>query len=161
MRARWFLMALAHLAVVLLRYPLAPLAVLFRVSRYGQTDNGNGRGVEPRLPDWLSWLDTLDNSLWGDTGHRLRVGDPSRYWSMVRWLWRNGGNGLSYGAFGCQELPALRTGTYSWKTIDGHWLLRKPVRVGRRYIDLFFGWNLLGPKNGRCKLVCSIRLKSQ
>ena len=51
--------------------------------------------VEPRLPTWLAWFDTPDNSLLGDNNWKAtHNGD---YWSMVQWLYRNSLYGFKWG----------------------------------------------------------------
>jgi hypothetical protein len=50
---------------------LAPILPAFASMQDGRSDNSHCRAVEPRLPRWLSWFMTLDNSLWGDVGWLL------------------------------------------------------------------------------------------
>jgi hypothetical protein len=60
---------------------------IFTVQKEGWLDNHSTWGVGPRLPTWLDWFMTPDNSLDGDaTFERL---NPPSYWSKVKWLWRN------------------------------------------------------------------------
>lgn len=92
---------LAYLAIYivmqLLAYLITPLLPLFMVYRYGPINNNNGESYEPRLPIWLSWFDTPDNSLWGDSGWRTEhCPNYNSYWGMVKWLYRNSLYGMSW-----------------------------------------------------------------
>lgn len=141
-----------HALVVLVRYPLAPLLV------------GLFSSPDRRQLTVCRWMETIDNDLTGDEGWKeehLWGADPLSFWNRVRWLWRNGGNAVSYGALGCPEPKWTRkTDDHTWVADSGHWLYRrKRWLTDTHWLDLFFGWNLLGPKAGRCKLVCTIRLK--
>lgn len=167
---RWLWRLPALLLVVAGRYPAAPLAVLFRQDRSGALNNNSATGIEPRLPAIWAWLDTADNSLYGDDGHKARVGDYTTYWAMVRWLWRNGGHDFNYRVIGCPDIPAWRDdlttllqvaagATYYWLRWDDYWLYRRHIPIGAKRLELFFGWSLFGVINGRCKYVCQVRLK--
>ena len=66
---------------------LAPVLPVLASNQEGWLDNHAKWGVGPRLPTWLSWFQTPDNSLDGDaTFERL---NGISYWSKVKWLWRN------------------------------------------------------------------------
>jgi hypothetical protein len=91
---------LASLAAKVLNYFLAPLVVLF-----ANTDGW--------LPSWLSWFQTPDNSLDGDTGwlvehwqwrHKLPA-PLARYIGRVGWLWRNSLYGFKIDVLGVQLGP--------------------------------------------------------
>jgi len=86
---RWLCYLLISLPMELLAILLAPVLPLFARPRYGPIDNGNAYGVEPRLPRWLDWFATPDNSLLGDEGHKARWRGRSQYLQMVAWLLRN------------------------------------------------------------------------
>lgn len=60
---------------------------IFAVQKEGWLDNKSTWGVGPRLPDWLFWFQTFDNSLDGDATFQKDNGIS--YWSKVKWLWRN------------------------------------------------------------------------
>ena len=75
------------LLLTLIAIILAPVMPLFAKDAVGWLDNGLKFGVGPRLPKWLGWFMTPDNSLDGDaTFEKL---NPPSYWSKVKWLWRN------------------------------------------------------------------------
>lgn len=110
------------------------------------------------------WLETIDNDLSGDYGWKeehLIGTDPLSYLNRTRWLIRNGGNKISYGAFGCDDTNYEQSGDY-YQNIAGYWLLRKKLWVTKtRFFDLFVGWNLPGAKFGRAKFTSSCRLKTK
>ena len=66
---------------------LAPVLPLFASDKMGPCDNNGHQCVGPRLPSWLSWFQTPDNSLYGDATFIELNGES--YWSEVKWLWRN------------------------------------------------------------------------
>ena len=75
------------LLITLVAVLLAPVFPLFATQQMGWCDNHAYQIIGPRLPSWLSWFQTPDNSLDGDaTFERL---NPPSYWSQVKWLWRN------------------------------------------------------------------------
>jgi hypothetical protein len=60
---------------------------MLATAQEGWLDNHAKWGYGPRLPTWLSWFQTPDNSLDGDaTFERL---NGVSYWAKVKWLWRN------------------------------------------------------------------------
>jgi hypothetical protein len=67
--------------------PLSVVLALFATQKMGWCDNHSYWGVGPRLPTWLNWFQTPDNSLDGDATFLLNNGYG--YWSQVKWLWRN------------------------------------------------------------------------
>jgi hypothetical protein len=75
------------LLITLLAVILAPILPIFTTSQDGWLDNHSQWGPGPRLPTWLSWFQTPDNSLDGDaTFAKL---NPPSYLSQVKWLLRN------------------------------------------------------------------------
>lgn len=112
----------------------------------------------------FKWLETIDNDLSGDFGWKdehLIGTDPLSYINRTRWLIRNGGNKISYGAFGCDDTNYEQSGDY-YQNMEGYWLLRKKLWVTKtRFFDLFVGWNLPGAKFGRAKFTSSCRLKTK
>jgi hypothetical protein len=151
----WLLSLLFQVLVVIARYPLAIIAVLFFSSKDKLT-----------LTRW-TWLECIDNLLIGDSGWRevhLWGTDPYAWYNRVRWLWRNGGNRVCYTVLGVPDDPVWRMSQASKLGFhvrkDGAWCFRVfiPLLVTRRYLELFFGWALFGPNGGRCKFVFTIRL---
>ena len=77
---------------------VAPILPLFATVQLGNSDNNNARLYEPRLPHWLSWFQTPDNSLYGDKGWQtIHYPNYKSYLGMVLWLVRNSAYGLIYG----------------------------------------------------------------
>lgn len=85
---RWLIRLPFVLIAYILGYLLAPFLPIFSVERYGPINNASAFAVEPRLPTWLNWFDTLDNSLLGDLNWKAKHPEGN-YWNRVCWLWRN------------------------------------------------------------------------
>ena len=83
----YFVLVPISLLISLLAVILAPILPLFAKPIMGWCDNHSYEAVEPRLPSWLNWFMTPDNSLWGDATFQSINGKS--YWSEVKWLWRN------------------------------------------------------------------------
>ena len=96
---RYLIYLLASFLMQIVAWIITPLLPLFAVQRMGPTDNNNSQGVEPRLPLWLSWFDTPDNSLLGDNNW-LKSHDGG-YWSKVAWLYRNTLYGFKWSTLAC------------------------------------------------------------
>jgi hypothetical protein len=99
---QWIIMVPISLIVTLLTYILAPILPVFATVQDGPLNNGNEWGPGPRLPKWLSWFQTPDNSLYGDATFMSL--HKQNYGSEVQWLWRNPGYG-----FGIRYLNAPYT----------------------------------------------------
>jgi len=139
----------------LLAYLLAPILPLFRVDMLGNCDNNHYVRVEPRLPLWLNWFMTDDNSLCGDMGFVLKNGES--YWSMVKWLWRNPAVGFEKAFLGAdikshdtlefdgnpqvQDAPHGTEG-YSLVFLGTFWNFTYIKKIGNRCIKLDIGWQL-------------------
>lgn len=157
-----FLLAL-YVPFYLVSMILAPLLPMFAEQRLGATDNNNGVGVEPRLPNWLSWFDTsYDNSLWGDYGWRTK--HCPKHWNsyigMVLWLWRNPVAGfcwkvLSFPIDLAETFTLLHSGNgldvdkgqgkYGWyfiKSSSGAFSLRWCKKIGKKVLSFEAGWLL-------------------
>ena len=80
-------MALINFLTTIAAYIFAPVLPLFATQQNGWCDNNGHYGVGPRLPSWLNWFMTPDNSLDGD--HTFLTANGYGYWSQVKWLWRN------------------------------------------------------------------------
>lgn len=86
--AKYVVLALLNFVMTfLIAYPFAPIMVLFATQQDGWLDNHAMWGRGPRLPSWLSWFQTPDNSLDGDATFEKINGRS--YWAKVKWLWRN------------------------------------------------------------------------
>jgi hypothetical protein len=75
------------LLITLMAVILAPLLPIFATDQEGWLDNHSHWGKGPRLPIWLNWFMTPDNSLDGDATFEKLNGIS--YWAKVKWLWRN------------------------------------------------------------------------
>jgi hypothetical protein len=85
--ALYLLLIPVSLILTLVAIILAPVLPLLASEQAGWLDNHAKWGVGPRLPTWLAWFQTPDNSLDGDaTFERL---NGISYWAKVKWLWRN------------------------------------------------------------------------
>ncbi|MFZ4540090.1 DUF7338 family protein [Propionivibrio sp.] len=100
----WFLLLPLWFVFNVLALIVAPILPLFAKDTYGSIDNNNGFGVEPRLPAWLSWLMTFDNSLWGDGAFKAL--HDGGYWSQVQWLWRNSAYGFERSVLAANIKPS-------------------------------------------------------
>ena len=83
----YLLLVPISLLITLLAVILAPVLPLFASIQDGWNDNHSSWGPGPRLPKWLSWFMTPDNSLDGDATFSLL--NPPSYISQVKWLLRN------------------------------------------------------------------------
>lgn len=168
----------AYVPFLAVAVALAPCVALFARPAAGRVLNGKAWAVEPRLPSWLAWFMTPDNSLWGDAGWRTEYcPDFKSYWGMVKWLWRNPAYGFAWGPLAFTPSAACtyvttgdtsirardnaRAGTYAIKSSDGAFertviwqIARLPVCLKVR-----FGWILGKAKPGvPCLFLLSIRL---
>ena len=168
--ARWWLYLGVALLMQIIALVVTPFLPLFAVERLGNSDNNKYQRIEPRLPLWLSWFDTPDNSLLGDT--RFRQLNPETYWSKVRWLYRNRLYGFKWTVLSTavqQERTVVgnvdigyqgqRFGSFTIKQPNGAWQYKivKPL-FGRTY-EGNFGWLLDDVSKQRALFMFSIRLK--
>lgn len=170
-----------YLAIFVGGWLLSPVWALFGRMQYGKVNNASAFAIEPRLPHWLKWLATPDNSLWGDDGWRNK--HCPDYWGgyigMVGWLYRNAGYGLAWGPLAYypgtltvynptgdltitngDETRAGRAGWYLIKTSDGAFEYGRVWQIPKApawCIKFRFGWILNG--SGPCLYCCSIRPK--
>lgn len=153
-KLQWLLLLLINLIFSILCVVISPIAALF------VTDDRRFL-LQPFV-----WLETIDNDLSGDDGWKqehLIGNDPLSWLNRTRWLIRNGGNKVSYGALGCLD-TGYATSVPGWyhENTEGYWLYRRPIWItSTRFIDLFIGWNLPGAKYGRAKFTSSFRLKTK
>ena len=153
----WFLLLPFWAVMQVLAYLLAPFLPMFAVLRVGPLENNNGDGIGWRLPIWLAWMDTPDNSIAGDYGHQQRNKDSSLYWLMVLWLWRNPAVGFDAyvlsatlskydevtvkGVWKVQDAPMGKEG-YCYTSVGYYWNLVYINRFGNRCLKLDLGWQL-------------------
>ena len=159
---RWFGYAIFSISLEVFSYLFAPVLALFSRMEYGPTNNNNDFGIEPRLPKWLSWFQTPDNSLWGDFG--WQIAHCPGYWGtfvgMIRWLWRNPCYGVAWTVLAAKLDPnaevkcwgdptindenktSFRPG-WCFVTVGQYWHLSIvcPLRSWK-YLDWNFGWKV-------------------
>jgi len=153
----WLVVTPFHLATDILIYPLAPIAI-----ECCSTDD------RKHLEFPFEWMETIDNDLGGDSGwvneHIEPGSDPYSDWNRTKWLWRNGGHGLTYGLFGVESKeyeighdPKLG---YTLRD-DGAWMYRNffPITDTKR-LEIYWGWGLWANLNERNKYVFTTRIKS-
>ena len=131
---------LPWMLVILVRYPLAFVAVAFSHKN------------DVTFP--FKWIGTIDNDLTGDDGWKaehLWGSSPISYINKVRWLWRNGGNEFNYWWIGVSASDRPEWAFWSSKQV--------PLIFGR-FLDLRFGWTDY-QLHGRCKYVFTIRIKTK
>jgi hypothetical protein len=83
----YLLLVPISLLITLIAVIFAPIMPAFAVQKDGWLDNHSIWDIGPRLPTWLNWFMTPDNSLDGDATFQKLNGIS--YWSKVKWLWRN------------------------------------------------------------------------
>ena len=121
---------------------------------------------------WQRIYATSDNDLTGDSywkAKHLNGDDPLKDEHRIGWIKRNAFNAGNYRFLGVDNNPefvskykneaGVISGGPVWET-DNAFLYRPRFAIpgAGRDLELFFGWALFGEKNGRCKLVFSIRL---
>ena len=111
---KYIIFVLVYIIMLIIAALFNPIFVLLRQDSYGRSDNDNKHAIEPRLPKWLAWFDTPDNSLYGDTGWQTihRTKDWNKYLGMVMWLYRNPCAGFCWSVL-AQDVPKGTTFTYT------------------------------------------------
>lgn len=152
----WYIILVPiNLLVTLLALIISPILPIFSSEQDGWLDNHSSWGKGPRLPSWLNWFMTPDNSLDGDATFEKLNG--TGYWSKVKWLCRN----PAY-SFGIRYLvPEYITSVFGDPTIkdndnakQGWCLVRANGLFQLRIVKRLFGssrcfycnlgWNILG-----------------
>ena len=152
---RWLGLLLLLLAMQIVAWVITPILPLFRVRRIGPCYNGRLLLDSPRLPLWLAWFDTPDNSLLGDA--KWSATHDGDYWSMVGWLYRNSLYGFRCTVLSCRVLqpasidyrgdPRINrnngiTGLFRAR-MNGYWQWKLVIKlIGDRGDMLNFGWQL-------------------
>lgn len=132
---------------------LSPVLPLFAVERVGPLNNATTTGSGPRLPIWLSWFDTPDNSLDGDS--RFIQLNGKGYWQKVRWLRRNRVYGLNWTVLSAKVekertvigspdigYQGSRFGTLKIVQPNGAWQYKTVFPLFGRVFEGNFGWLL-------------------
>ena len=148
----YFFLVPLSLLITLVAVLIAPILPLFAKPLFGWCDNHSYEAIEPRLPSWLGWFMTPDNSLDGDATFK-RLNPPS-YWSQVKWLLRNPAYsfGLRYlnapyttSVFGDKTIKDNDNAKAGWCFVKANGLFQftsvTPIGFSRCiYINL--GWNI-------------------
>lgn len=167
---RYLLTLAAYLPVQLLTYLVTPLLPALAENRKGWLDNGNLWGVGPRLPLWLSWFDTPDNSLLGDS--RWAAGHGGSYWNQVAWLYRNSLYGFKWTVL-ARDIEHVRWvqgdpqigyktphfGVLRIKQPNGAWQFKAVQPLFGKVFEGNFGWLLDDTSKARALFMFSPRLK--
>jgi hypothetical protein len=166
-----------NFVITLLALITAPVMPLFAKDALGWLDNGSKFGIGPRLPKWLNWFQTPDNSLDGDaTFEHL---NPPSYWSKVKWLLRNPAYAFAlmyihspyttkcYGDPTIKDNDHAKAG-YCFVKANGLFQLTWIAPIGfSRCFRITLGWNIMGlvdpniqvkPDNWEATFVFSPRL---
>jgi len=149
----YLLLVPCSLLLTLLAVILAPVLPIFAKPLMGWCDNHSYEAVEPRLPIWLNWFMTPDNSLNGDATF-AQLHAPS-YWSQVLWLWRNPAYsfGLRYLAVpyttdvkGDKTIKDNQHAKEGWCLVHANGLFQfvcvKRIFSSSRCIYINMGWNI-------------------
>jgi hypothetical protein len=169
---RYLAYLLLYIPVQIFAYLITPLLPLFAVKRMGNTDNNSYRQTQPRLPIWLAWFDTPDNSLLGDS--RWMANHSGGYWSKVSWLYRNSLYGFKWSVLAapannrvCLTIEGPTNLNHHTKTFgvmrikrgDGYWQYKCVKPFMGRVLILNFGWLLDDPSQEKALFMCSPRWK--
>jgi len=144
----YLLLVPINLVGTILTFPLAFFLPLFATGQYGWINNATAKATEPRLPAWLNWFQTWDNSLWGDNGFKSNHG--TSWFSQVQWLWRNPFYGFEIktfdGSTGMNYVGDIATSEthYGHILVTGHGLFQFVYthKLGFKTFYLNLGWNI-------------------
>lgn len=151
---KYVFLVLISLPMNILALLLAPILPLSATNGYGWCDNHSKLGYGPRLPDWLSWFMTPDNSLDGDATFEQINGRG--YLAQVKWLIRNPlyAFAVKYptapyevtvsGDKTIKDNDGAKAG-WCFVTANGLFQFRYVKRIGstNRCILMNFGWNIM------------------
>lgn len=149
---------------------ITPLLPVFTQVRVGPLNNNKDIGMGPRLPRWLSWFDTPDNSLNGDENFQFRYGVG--HFQKVRWLWRNHLYGFKWTVLSAevqQERTVVgnvdigyqgqRFGSFTIKQPNGAWQFKIVKPLFGKIFEGNFGWLLDDTTKQRALFMFSPRIK--
>lgn len=149
----YFLKLIVLMLMSLIAFIAMPLLVLFARPKEGRILNNSTTGIEPKLPSWLSWFDTFDNSLLGDSNWREK--HTGKYGDKLSWLYRNTLYGFKRDALGVsvfgEELtfsgdPAVNTNNGVYGVFKGKmgkaWQYKRILKLGPKRLSIDLGWIL-------------------
>ena len=146
----WVVLLPIHLLLCLLCWLLSPILPLFAIGR-------------DTLPKWLSWFQTPDAPLDGDSGFAVLYLPEKwpKYLRRVMWLWRNPAYGFAWSVlafqptspdfkwYGTISIDQQRNGEgFGWyfiTTPQGYFQFsfRKPMWYGKQ-LRFRLGWKIVG-----------------
>lgn len=151
-------------------FALSPVLPWFAEQRLGALNNASLLGVGPRLPIWLAWFDTPDNSLDGDS--RFLKLNGRGYWQKVRWLYRNRVYGFNWTVLSAKVekertvtgdpnigYQGSRFGTLKIAQPNGAWQYKIVTPLFGRVFEGNFGWLLDDTSKQRALFMFSPRIK--
>lgn len=169
---RWFFYLILSFLMEIVVLLLTPVLPLFAKDSYGFSNNGTEAAVEPRLPTWLSWFDTPDNSLLGDSGWKTKHPNGT-YLDRVKWLYRNRLYGFKWTVLSMpvqvdqQEIDGnidigyqnQRYGSFVIYQPNGAWQYKTVFPVFGKIFEGNFGWLLDNKENSMALFMFSPRIK--
>lgn len=152
---RYLLLVPISLFITLVGIILAPALPLLASQQSGWLDNHSNWGVGPRLPSWLSWFQTPDNSLDGDATFQQINGVS--YLAKIKWLIRNPAYAFAIKyletphecrVWGDKTIKDNDNAKAGWCFVraNGLFQFRFIVRINgtNRCLLVNLGWNILG-----------------
>lgn len=152
---KYYLYLIYLLVMYVVAWSIQWIFPAFAEMRFGNIDNANATGFEPRLPLNLAMFDTPDNSLLGDNNWHMKHGNS--YWGKVAWLYRNTLYGFKWTTLACKVEDASQivgignpkvnrnngiTGTFK-ATYKDYWQYKIVKKLyGDFGIMWNFGWQL-------------------
>ena len=165
---QWVAMLPVSILATVLGVLLSPILPLFATTQDGLINNGTAYGPGPRLPKWLNWFMTPDNSLDGDGGWvtehwQWRYKLPTKLCNWVGqfgWLLRNPGQGYGFHLLTGDPIIASYTGNKDVNDSPGvegictvhcqglfQWVWVKRITESK-CLYFNFGWNVKGCIDG-------------
>lgn len=158
----WITLLPVHILIIGLSILVAPLVI-----KYFTTEDK----LYVKFP--FKWMETIDNDLSGDDGWKQACKekglDPLDDKSRIGWLRRNGGNSFNYYVLGVKVEPISNLMATDddhhgfFMRYDGIWMLFDFYKLPmiNKYLNIFIGWSVFGPKFGFCKYTATFRIKSK
>ena len=154
---QFFLYMIVQIFGFIIRYPLAPIAVIF----FSTPDK--------KHLTFFKFLETIDNDLGGDNGwqtvHIAPGSDPYSNWNRIGWLWRNGFDRIAYFWLGCGEAgcfyafpPSIE---YRYNS-NGYWCIHKFFKIPfvTLWFEIYWGWSIGATLQGLNKITFTNRFRS-
>lgn len=170
---RYLIYLIISLVMQVIALVITPVLPLFAVRRMGWCDNHSYLAEEPRLPNWLSWFDTPDNGLFGDSNFQANHIFTNPYLAKVIWLYRNSLYGFKWSVLAMPiqvedrevegdpfiDYHTERFGYLKIKQKNGAWQCKLVTPFLGKILVLNLGWLLDDPSQDKALFMCSPRLK--